>query len=147
MYLTLLTVLACTLPDAMPDALPDAATTSAQAVGDWLPSTDGNQYLHDQFGGWWRYETATGRIDSIGRDRPKAMDKEAAPKPTPKPEPAKKGHWENRQQCGPNGCQIVPAWVPDAEPAAPLPVPSADDTQQDAQTQDLWTPRRSLRRW
>jgi hypothetical protein len=116
MYLTTLMVLACAFPDALPDALPDAAAPVVQATGDWLSGNDGNQYLRDQWGGWWRYETATERIDAIGRDEPKAMAK--------KPEPAKKaGHFETRRSCGPNGCVQTQVWVPDAEPAVPLPVP------------------------
>ena len=36
------------------------------------------------------------------------------------------GRWESRRQCGPNGCQTVPVWIPAGEVAMvapPLPLP------------------------
>jgi len=83
MRLVLLVLFALVFPDAMPDALPDASEPVQQARGEWLPGGDGNQYLRDQWAGWWCYETATARIDSVGRETPKAMGK---PKPEPSPD-------------------------------------------------------------
>jgi hypothetical protein len=144
MYLTAIAILAFAFPDAMPDALPDASEPVQQAMGDWLPGNDGNQYLRDQWGGWWRYEQATGRIDSLGQERPVAMKRgESKPKPD-----TKAGHFETRRTCGPNGCAQTQVWVPDKPSAVPLPVPppteAKDDTQQPAAE---FTPRRFFRRW
>jgi len=143
MYLiVLLTILVSAFPDALPDALPDAAAPVVQAVGDWLPGNDGNQYLRDQWGGWWQYETATGRIDSIGQEKPKAM-RRGEPKPD-----TQAGHWETRKTCGPNGCQQTQVWVPDAAGAMPLPVPPKEETKEETQQPAAdFTPRRVFRRW
>lgn len=143
MYVTALTlaILVSAFPDALPDALPDAAAPVVQATGDWLPGNDSNQYLRDQWDGWWRYETATERIDQVGKETPAAMAK--------KPESAKKsGHFETRRSCGPNGCVQTQVWVPDAEPTVPLPVPPAVETQQATQQPEAeFTPRRFFGRF
>ena len=112
----------------------EAKKESRKAEGVWVEGRDGNQYLHDQFGHWWKYTEATKAVDFVGKEKPDGM---------------RRGKFSKQRQCVNGVCQEVSVWVaeeaiPKAEPAVPLPV--TPEVGQQSAPADNATPRRGILR-